>query len=44
MCFTLEFTTRTLDLKARDPDHRAIWVNYLRALLIKRRNELRHKR
>jgi hypothetical protein len=37
MCFSIVTSDRTLDLKARDPDNRAKWVNYIGALLIQKR-------
>lgn len=40
LCFTITTTQRTLDLKARTTKERGKWINYLRAILIQRR-ELR---
>lgn len=37
MCFTIETLYRTLDLKAKTNKERAKWLNYIRAVLIKRR-------
>jgi hypothetical protein len=37
MCFSIVTKTRTLDLKARDADVRAKWVNYIAGILINRR-------
>lgn len=44
MCFTVVTKARTLDLNARNPDNRAKWVNYLGALLIQKRENLRKQR
>jgi hypothetical protein len=41
MCFTIVTKTRTLDLKAKDADVRAKWINYLGAILIKKREDLK---
>jgi len=37
LCFTISTSQRTLDLKARTTKERAKWINYLRAILIQRR-------
>ena len=37
MCFSIVTNSRTLDLKARDSETRAKWVNYIGALLIQKR-------
>lgn len=37
MCFTIETTHRTLDLKAKTNKERAKWLNYIRAVLNKKR-------
>lgn len=39
MCFTIETTHRTLDLKAKTNKERAKWLNYIRAVLIKKREK-----
>lgn len=38
LCFTIETMHRTLDLKAKTNKERAKWVNYIKAILIRRRN------
>ena len=37
MCFTIQTIHRSLDLKAKTNKERAKWLNYIRAVLIKRR-------
>ena len=37
LCFTIGTVYRTLDLKAKTNKERAKWVNYIRAILIQRR-------
>lgn len=44
MCFTIVTKARTLDLNARNTMIRAKWVNYLGALLIQKRENLRKQR
>jgi hypothetical protein len=39
LCFTISTTHRTLDLKARTSKERARWVNYIRGILIDRREK-----
>lgn len=41
LCFTITTTTRTLDLKAKTTKDRSKWVNYLRAILLERREAKR---
>lgn len=37
MCFSIITGKRSLDLKAKDPETRSKWVNYIGALLIQKR-------
>jgi len=39
LCFTITTTQRTLDLKAKTTKERGKWINYLRAILIQRRDQ-----
>jgi hypothetical protein len=39
MCFTIETVHRTLDLKAKSTKERAKWLNYVKAVLISRREK-----
>jgi hypothetical protein len=39
MCFTIETVHRTLDLKAKTNKDRAKWINYIKAILIKKREK-----
>lgn len=41
LCFTISTVHRSLDLKAQTNKVRAKWVNYLRAILIQRRENRR---
>jgi cytohesin/brefeldin A-inhibited guanine nucleotide-exchange protein len=41
LCFTITASSRTLDLKARTTKERGKWINYLRAILIQRRDQRR---
>jgi len=41
LCFTITTKHRTLDLKARTTKERGKWINYLRAILIQRREARR---
>jgi hypothetical protein len=41
LCFTISTPQRTLDLKARTSKERAKWINYLRAILLQRREARR---
>lgn len=43
LCFTITTTQRTLDLKARTTKERGKWINYLRAILIQRREQKREQ-
>ena len=43
MCFSIITNKRSLDLKARDSETRAKWVNYIGALLIQNRENRRKK-
>ena len=38
-CFTITTSQRTLDLKAQTPKIRAKWINYLRAILVQKRDQ-----
>lgn len=39
LCFTISTTQRTLDLKAKTNKERSKWINYIRAILIQRRDQ-----
>lgn len=41
LCFTITTPQRTLDLKARTTKERGKWINYLRAILVQRRDRRR---
>ena len=43
LCFTITTEQRTLDLKAKTTKERGKWINYLRAILIQRREERRQQ-
>jgi hypothetical protein len=43
LCFTISTPQRTLDLKARTTKSRGKWINYLRAILIQRREKRREQ-
>ena len=43
LCFTITTSQRTLDLKAKTTKVRGKWINYLRAILIQRREARREQ-
>jgi hypothetical protein len=43
LCFTITTYHRTLDLKAKTNKERSKWINYIRAILIRRREARREQ-